>query len=494
MLLLSMTCCFCSAQKKGAVWCFGDSALVDFSNTSSITTGTSMVKSRGSCASISDSSGSLLFYSSYDPTGMIAGTDPVKAYNFNHVVIMNGDSMKGGGWYHEIVIIPYPGSDSLYYLFYIGVTLDYGLWYSIIDMTANGGSGAVIQKNIQLQSFQMVDCLTAIKHGNGRDWWIIFRRWNSSPAAPNNEYHSYLVTPAGIINYTVQHVGSIQSTGFGNLVFNQSGNEFIYTNPQGLMEKCDFDRCTGIISNPKTIYPEQTFPFSRYFWGGQYSSSDSIFYTTTIPLYVQDTSRLLQFDLTAANIVSSTDTLWETPFMKTMGQLKLAADGKIYLANNYLQVYPYSDTTYNIFNMNLSVINSPDSLGASCNLQPYSFYLGGKRTYVGLPNNPDYHLGPKIGSGCDTLTALNEHSQNLIISNLSPNPNNGEFTVNYFLPNGKSGELEVFNLTGQRIFYQRLPRYTYMQYIELKNQSEGIYLLKISGGGKVAVRKFVVSK
>ncbi|MBL0050339.1 MAG: T9SS type A sorting domain-containing protein [Bacteroidetes bacterium] len=66
--------------------------------------------------------------------------------------------------------------------------------------------------------------------------------------------------------------------------------------------------------------------------------------------------------------------------------------------------YPYDDSLYNMYNMNLSVINSPDSLGAACNFQPFSFYLGGKRTYWGLPNNPDYDLGPLVGSPCDTLS------------------------------------------------------------------------------------------
>ena len=94
-----LICCayFANAQKQGSVWCFGDSALVDFSDTANIITGSSMVKSRGSCASIADSSGNLLFYVSYDPTAIIAGTDPVKAYNSNHQVMANGDSMKGGG-------------------------------------------------------------------------------------------------------------------------------------------------------------------------------------------------------------------------------------------------------------------------------------------------------------------------------------------------------------------------------------------------------------
>lgn len=58
-------------------------------------------------------------------------------------------------------------------------------------------------------------------------------------------------------------------------------------------------------------------------------------------------------------------------------------------------------------NENLGVINLPDSPGLACNFQPWSFYLGGKRTYWGLPNNPDYELGPVTGSICDTLTGIN---------------------------------------------------------------------------------------
>jgi hypothetical protein len=92
--------------------------------------------------------------------------------------MQNGDSILGQLWYHELLILPFPGNDSLYYLFSIGVSSVYGLKYCVIDMKANGGLGEVIQKNIQLQSLPMVDCLTAVKHGNGRDWWLIFRRWD----------------------------------------------------------------------------------------------------------------------------------------------------------------------------------------------------------------------------------------------------------------------------------------------------------------------------
>ena len=47
--------------------------------------------------------------------------------------------------------------------------------------------------------------------------------------------------------------------------------------------------------------------------------------------------------------------------------------------------------------MNLSVIHQPNELGALCDFRLYNFYLGGHRSYHGLPNNPNYELGPLAG-------------------------------------------------------------------------------------------------
>ena len=61
-------------------------------------------------------------------------------------------------------------------------------------------------------------------------------------------------------------------------------------------------------------------------------------------------------------------------------------------------------TNVNIINKNLSVINAPDSIGVACEFQVYRFYLGGKRSYAGLPNYPDFDLGSLVGSICDSLS------------------------------------------------------------------------------------------
>ncbi len=166
LVILNYFSVYC--QKQGNIWCFGDSAGIDF-NKSPPATFTSNVRNRGSCCSIADTSGSLLFYAN-TRAGRVGNTTQV--WSGNHQLMQNGDSIVGQGWYYELVIVPNPAANNTFYLFSIGVTNsgDSGLYYSAIDMNLNGGMGEVTQKNIQLQPFKIDDGLTAIKHGNGRDW------------------------------------------------------------------------------------------------------------------------------------------------------------------------------------------------------------------------------------------------------------------------------------------------------------------------------------
>ena len=101
--------------QRGNIWCFGDSAGMDF-NTNTPTTFTTSVKSRGSCASISDSLGQLLMYS-YTRATVIGNT--TKVFNKTHTLMQNGDNIVGEGWYYENIFIPSPSNSSEYYLFSI---------------------------------------------------------------------------------------------------------------------------------------------------------------------------------------------------------------------------------------------------------------------------------------------------------------------------------------------------------------------------------------
>lgn len=385
-------------SQRSANWCFGDSAGIDFKTTPP-STFISSVKSRGSCVSISDKAGDVLFYA-YTRATVTGNTTLV--FNSANTLMQNGNNIVGRGWYQELVIIPDPADTNKYYLFSTGATSIYGLFYSVIDMSQNGGFGAVMQKNVQLLSFPANDGLTAVKHGNGRDWWIIFKHYNNL----NNDFCKFLISPSGVSAPSIQNIGALTNINSYRYFFSNDGSKLGSVGYRGLIETYDFDRCSGNLFNYRLIRSDNTTSPIPYLWSGAFSSNKQFLYIATSA----NDSYLLQLNLLDSFPLNIIDTVADFTFpISTGGGLKLAPDGKIYWSCAYIDSmgnfnYPYPDTTYNIYNTYLSVINNPDSLGTACNFQPYSFYLGGARTYWGLPNNPNYELGPDSGSLCDSLT------------------------------------------------------------------------------------------
>ncbi len=149
LLVLVLHCVVVTAQHN-MQWCFGDSAGINFSNQLNPVNTHSIVKSRGSCVSVSDTNGNLQFYG-YTRAGVNGNT--TKLFNYNNQFIQNRTNIVGEGWYNELCIIPFSNNLNKFYLFSVGVTgsSQYGLFYSVIDMTLNTGNGGVIQKNIPLQ-------------------------------------------------------------------------------------------------------------------------------------------------------------------------------------------------------------------------------------------------------------------------------------------------------------------------------------------------------
>ena len=250
------------SQQQNYNWCFGDSAGITFNNLSNPTPFQSGMNSRGSCASISDSLGNLLFYASTPyRQNMVNGLSRLAAvFNKQHLLMQNGDTIVGQGWYHEIVTVPKPAIDSIYFVFSVGVTgAHYGCYYSIVNMNANGGLGAVIQKNIMVMPDEQVDCISAVKHGNGRDWWVVGRRTTILQNGQyNNEYWVVLVDAFGVGIPSFQQIGSMNKTNLAKISFSSSGDTILFTNANDVIEYLEFDRCTGLLSNPLTIRPPAT--------------------------------------------------------------------------------------------------------------------------------------------------------------------------------------------------------------------------------------------
>lgn len=129
----------CSAQKQGNIWLLGDRCLLDF-NTYPPTPSGGYATTNGqvmqSKASICDTGGRLLFF-----------TDAVAIFNSRGFHMMNGGGINGHlSSQQSSIIIPLPGSDSLYYVFTSDASENYATWispvpvpagynYSIVDMS-----------------------------------------------------------------------------------------------------------------------------------------------------------------------------------------------------------------------------------------------------------------------------------------------------------------------------------------------------------------------
>ncbi len=485
-----------NGQGQSSIWCFGDSVQIEFKLNGTYKISTASTLTRGSCTSIADTIGNLLFYTN---TGSIfASNFTGLIWNKNNQLMQNGDSLAGRGWYKEQVTIPYPASDSLYCILYGPVTGKGGFFYSIIDISQDSGRGAVIQKNVQLQgsNFYANDGITAIKHGNGRDWWVIVRDWNGY----NNKFYYYSVTPAGITLDHIQYIGDTVKSGFYRIEASDDGEKVACIANQGLISVFDFDRCGGWLSNEINIeYQNPNTNLIPWYWDCELSPNKRYLYVSEAYSDFDTTNYLLRFDLQAPNIAASRDTLYAGEESAVAGLIELAPDGKIYWACAYNPpntfFYPYPDSTHNYITDNLSVINYPD--GSFCDFQSFSFYLGGKRTYYGLPNNPNYGLGRLYGSPCDTLQW----------TNLTPSPSplgEGKLYATYIAAweklfvnasglQGKNVTVSIYDGRGRAIKNYELKiinGYATVD-VDCTGWSDGLYVVHLKTEKEILTKKFI---
>ncbi|HRC16234.1 MAG TPA: T9SS type A sorting domain-containing protein [Bacteroidia bacterium] len=345
------------------------------------------------------------------------------------------------------------------------------------------GLGEVIIKGQQITNHRIADCLQAVKHGNGRDWWLV-TKFSDANLTTLNRFAVFLVTSNGISNPVFYDFNDAMDMDFQKIIFNNSYTKIMNINLYGYMCEFDFDRCSGVISNPHVIYPEITsLPYNRVFWEGAYSPNDSVFYIATNRYPLLLNCYLLQFDLTASDIPASCDTLDDYLFPIEPGAVRLAPDGKIYYSRAYkspgVNSYPYADSMYNYINMNLSVINEPDNIGAACNYQPFSFYLGGKRTYYGLPNNPDYDLGALAGSVCDTITGIAPSPLERGEVRFYPNPAKEKVRFEYSEPVSENSQIEVYDNLGVMVKKIILTKGSISTTFSINDLPPGMYLCRV---------------
>ncbi|MEM7036207.1 MAG: hypothetical protein AAF570_04435 [Bacteroidota bacterium] len=184
------------AQGENNIWYFGNAAGLDFNNPGppTVLSNGQTMQLEGS-TSICDSAGNLLMY-----------TEGQSVWNVNHQVMPNGTGLLSGySCSMAAIIVPLPGSDSLYYIFAVndvtGGAGPLGFSYSVVDMSLNGGTGDIVSgmKNLPID-MNSSEKVVYTKHSNGLDYWILHRS--------GTDMKAYLMTSAGFNSTPIDSSGS----------------------------------------------------------------------------------------------------------------------------------------------------------------------------------------------------------------------------------------------------------------------------------------------
>lgn len=339
------------SQKEAYFWHFGDMAGIDFNSGAPVAITNSALSSIEGTSSVCDgATGNLLFY-----------TDGITVYNRQNNVMPNGTGLLGNPSSTQCgLIVRLPGTISTYYVFSVDqLAGNSGLRYSIIDMTLDAGFGDVTTKNVQILT-PTCEKVTAVRHCNGIDFWILTHEWNSK------SIYAYPLTAAGIGSPVVSTVGmavnGTTSNARGELKLSPDGTKLAAAYDWLGGELYDFDNSTGVVSNPITL----ATGVQRY--GVCFSPDNSKLYMTD----GWQGQSIIQYDMAAGNIPASAVMVGTTP-AAYIGSLQNAPDGKMYAA------------TYGV--MTVGAINNPNALGMACNYVDQAFNLG-KYVRWGLPNFP----------------------------------------------------------------------------------------------------------
>lgn len=425
-----------------------------------------------SSTNIADSSGQLLFY-----------TNGCAVVNAQHEVMENGEGLNPGE-VHDIqcsdgytagpqstLILSKPGNSDLYYLFHSHIIYVYTpnfdvvtdkLFFSLIDMSLNNGAGVVIEKNVPVITEPLTyGELTAVKHANGRDWWILIG------GDQNNLYYYFLLTEQGITNILSQQIGmpaSYDGSRGGQAVFSPNGKKYVrYSAIDGLY-LFDFDREQGLLSN-----------FQQIAIGDSVISGGVAISPNSRYLYVSSTYRVYQYDLWAFDIAATKDTVaifdgFSAPFPTTFYSAQLAPDCRIYINSQSTVRY-------------LHVINQPDEPGDACGFQQHGIPLPYNHLRS-MPNFPNYRLGPlipgePIAPPCELIVGTHNPILEKEENKAWVFPNPAIDYVKVVFEKEVQGQWVLFDATGRRVQYVTLPPIQREHRIALDGVVPGIYFYQV---------------
>ena len=393
------------SQKEANIWYFGRNAGIDFNTTPPTAITNGQINTLEGCSSFADGDGNLLFYS-----------DGITVYDKNHQKMRysNGtpaDNLRGNPSSTQSgMIIPKPGSTSIYYLFTVGDNNNPAFDLYTIDMSLNGGNGQLIDEDgdgdfsenlaqIQTSSSSWTEKVAAVRGKECNTFWVVSKVARS--------FFSYKVDINGVNLTPVEsQVNNNTANSRGYLKLSPNGKKLAIANQNTNNDLLlySFDNETGIVANDGISIFNDFQDGEAY--GVEFSRNSERLYVSSASGFRQDlnaaatTYKLFQYDLTASDIGASKTKIYEQNGYR--GALQLGPDGKIYATIPQAYDDTNGDATF------LDAIENPNAAAADVIFTKNAINLGGQKSTQGLPPFISSLLLPIKITDSDTNQEIND--------------------------------------------------------------------------------------
>ncbi|MBK8622103.1 MAG: T9SS type A sorting domain-containing protein [Saprospiraceae bacterium] len=361
-------------------------------------------------SSLSDDLGELRLYSNgmtikYGDHSSIPGLDTIaygsywERFNFKNYLPDGSDWPSGLPIRQAILMLPAPNNQD-YMIYYPKYEIKIINNAEILKTTAlmeckveiNSETNKFIYKDKIISNGLYKPNVTAVKHGNGLDWWIILQDEN------NKGFNIFLLNSEGItFSHFCPFNNQIIDDGYGQMsVFSPNGQLFITTEIEVGTESFlnvkmyKFNRCNGMFENKLSDFSIPTV-----------SVGSAVFSDNGEFLYITNGNNVFQYQILQDTLISNVNiiaeydgstfqyTEWDTPTQLRFSKMSMGPDGKIYI-----------EAPGNARSMH--TIEYPDEYGEDATVIQNSIKLE-TQNFNSLPSFPNFRMGPLDGSSCDTL-------------------------------------------------------------------------------------------
>ncbi len=255
-------------------------------------------------AAICDTNGNLLLY-----------TNNETIWNSNHQIIVNGYNFRSCRFFTQgALFVPFSSNTNKYYIVYPDtrrddpnitncnpyVCLDLfpnngRLWLSIIDLSTNNGTGAIIDKDREVYGNRsIVGVLAATKHANKKDTWLL------TVDTLKKQVVALLLTDCGVIDTVYSNPYTLNALNQMNIHLSPDGNYFYM--PFYFGDKNNSYSYTSLYSfNTTTGKINHLFNLNKYFYDFDCFSTDGK-YLFSRPFINNHT--LIRYDLSSNDSIT----------------------------------------------------------------------------------------------------------------------------------------------------------------------------------------------